>query len=344
MIRGAAHTPIPNGCREQLASAIATDIPGFARTLHESPTPADLKRTYDPFPHKVTTDDVQASLKEIAHDPKALSEVMAGLGTWVGNSYDGLVKSMGTDGAVDMDAFKNESIQMGDTFCALLTAVRDAGKQDRDKALATLASFRFGVNIVFDVAKHVPVVGEISGDLAKIPGGVSGKAEDNLKDSVAAWMSGVDKETEGLKSKKKSQDELNALNGLLFDKSMSALGKDQLLLYKLMEEQGRLAAKDPGHQKQPEWPPFMFRGGKSPSIPMEPPPEAGFLTDLLDPKYVGPDGSIVFPGPGDENYSNYRGWCNAGWNRVAERAHTMSDGASEQMHQCMTDKQWVESS
>lgn len=289
--------------------------------------------------------ELQATLKEIAHDPAALSEVMAGLGTWVGDSFDGLVKTMGSDGRLNMDAFKNESKQIGDTFCSLLVAVRDAGKQDRDKALATLASFRFGVSIVFDVVKRVPVVGEVSGELAKLPGGLSGKAEGSLQESIAGWISGVDKETEGLKSKKKSQDELNALNGMLFDKSMSALGKDPLLLYKLMDEQAQFAVRDPDHQKPPEWPPFMFQAGKAPSIPMEPPPNnPGFLTNLLDPKYVGSDGTILWPGPGDPNYSNYRGWSKAGWNRVAERAHTMSDEASDQMHKCMTEKQWVEGS
>lgn len=133
----------------------------------------------------------------------------------------------------------------------------------------------------------MPVVSQISAGLGKVPGGVSGKAEEKLQDHIAEWVSGVDKETEGLKSKKKSSDQLNALNGLLFDKSMGALAKKPLLLYQLLDKQAKLAQQDPAHQQRPEWPPFMFKDEQAPLIPMEPEPtDPQFLLSRLKPEYV----------------------------------------------------------
>ena len=342
MVKRAGQQSLPNGCRQQLARSIASDLPAFARNIQDKPTPEELKRTYEPFDHKLTREEIQAALTEVAHDPAALSEVMAGLGGWIENEIDGLVSTMGAD-VVNVEAFNIESAKIGETFCTLLDSVRNAGRQDRDKALATLASFRFGVGIVFDAAKSIPVVSQISSGLGKVPGGVSGKGEEKLQDSIAEWISGVDKETEGLKSKKKSADQLTALNGMLFDKSMGALAKKPLLLYGLLDKQAKLAQQEPAHHQRPEWPPFMFKDGMAPPIPMEPAPtDPNFLAGLLNPDYVAADGSVLFPGPGDENYANYRGWCTAPWNSIAERAHTMSDDANERLHNCMIEKEWIE--
>ncbi len=45
-----------------------------------------------------------------------------------------------------------------------------------------------------------------------------------------------------------------------------------------------------------------------------------------------------------EASDNYLAWCDQPWNTIAERAHRMADKATAEMHQCMTEIGWIESS
>lgn len=338
MVRSASTTTLPAGARQGLAKLLAGHMPNVAAIIHDPDNQLSAEfRVNEDF----TADEVKSTLSEIAHDPTALATAMAGLGSFVGGTYDDFARQMAQQAdpsKLDPDLverFKNENRKIGTTFCEMARSVRAAGIKDREKAMSALASFRFGVDIVFDAVKKIPVVGAVEGGLntatAGAAGAVTGKGEDALKDKVAGWLSGVDAEEEAAKSKALTRTNVSALNGIAFDTSMSAMGKQPLLLHALL-------AKEPAAK----WPEAMMRQPHPPWPPQPAPTDPGHLRDYLLPQYLTADGGVAFPTPGDPAYHDYRSWCKQDWNTVAERAHTMSEAASEKMAQCMAESGWID--
>ena len=276
---------------------------------------------------------------------------MAGLGAWVEGTYDDLAKGIAEQtNPAELDAtviekFKRENLKIGDTFCQVARSTRAAGIADREKAMATLAGFRFGVDIVFDAVKKIPVVSAAESALdattAGAGGKISGQGEEALKSKIAGWWSGVDAEEEAAKSKALTKDNVTALNGIFFDRSMDALGKHPMVLAKLLADNP--APKDPNDPRQiVGWPPAMLITKDNP-VPITPlPTDPTYLRNYLKPEYIAEDGSVMFPAPGDPAYSSYRDWCTLDWNRVSERALSMSEIGSARMHGCMVEVGWIE--
>ena len=338
MVRSASTTTLPNGARQGLGRILSGHVPNIAAIIVD---PKNQLTTEFRVAEDFSDVEIKAAITEIAHDPKALSEVMASLGGWVEGTYNDLVKRIAQqpDPAV-LDPsllrdFKQENLKIGRTFCAVAHSVRDAGIKDREKAMATLAGFRFGVDIFVGAVKSIPAVGAVSGGLDKATAGaagqVSGVGQEALSDKIASWMSGVDAEEEAAKSKAITNENVTALNGILFDKTMNALGTQPLVLHALL-------ARDPAAK----WPDAMLQSpsNQPPKSPV--PTDPNYLKQYLKPEYVGEDGSVHFPVPGDPAYNDYRSWCTKDYNNVAGEAHELSDAASVEMHRCMTDVGWVD--
>jgi hypothetical protein len=340
MVKSAATTPLPDGAREGLAHVVADHISDIASILNGQSHDKDSKYA---VPQVFTANEIALAITEIAHDPKALATVMGGFGDWVsGMSDDFAAQIAAQPDPAKLDSglrtsFIQENERIGTAFCKVAHSVRTAGIQDRDKALASLANFKFGVGIVFDAVKKIPVVGAVTDEVNTASIGVSGKVadkgEDALKDKVASWMSGVDAEEEAAKSKDRSQQALMGLDAMLFDKSMGGLAKHPLAVQAIL-------ASDP----KGEWPPSMLLDPNV-QVPKSPlPTDPMFLKQYVKPQYLTGDGCLRFPELGDPAYVEYRDWCGQPWNNVSGRAKEMSKEASDTMHDCMVEVGWIDAS
>lgn len=303
----------------------------------------------------VTEEQVRATLKEIARDKEALGALMAALGASVAEPYTEVVDAMRfslrfrppgmpdaawrAEVADKVEAagkgYAQEAQQIGEMFCETADAVRQVGIDKREAAAAMLANYRLGVDIAFGFIEKIPGVGQakavVDTAVGVVPSTKVAGFEGEVKDGIAAAISGIDTELISAETKEESARARELLDRMVAENMMQAIARDPVVLSQLEVTLPDGMLVNPG---QPLPPPV----GEPPRIP------DGFLK----PEFVDSrTGGVLLPRPGSEHYKEFSKWYREdedAHNSLYQAALNASEPVREHMGKCMLEKLWGEAS
>ena len=299
----------------------------------------------------VSVDQMRATLKEIAKDKEALSTLISGFGASLAGPYadvaDQFAKALpqrtpdmslrdwetkvGNAGAAANGFWQDGSVQMGSMLCEIADGARQAGIQQREAALATLANFRLGVDIAIGL---IPGAAQAEAALnkvvSKIPDTRVQEFEGKVKDGIAEAISGIDEQVLG-KGKATAQSTREALESMINENMMAAMAKNAEVLYRLETRFPDSMLVNPGQPIPP---------------PITDPPPPRIPPGYLKPQFMDPGGGARLPLPGSPEYPEFKKWAEQSKPPVAlhNAATAAAKPVRDQVTSCMANKLWDEHS
>jgi hypothetical protein len=246
---------------------------------------------------------LQATLKELARDDAALGTFVSGIGARASQAYaqtagafDEKLRS-GEDwqtAAMDLNAaYAGGGKRLGTMFCEVTKALHQEGLDRVARAQTILSRYQFGVNLAFEVVPGLRDMGSIAFKGHELPGTISGKVTDELKDKVAGAIAGVDPSEVACDAKAKEAKLRLQLDHMISENMMTAMaGRDGLLSQGKMELPGWMMKERPAFFDDPTatWP-------------------QDYPSAYLKPEFVDRAGKARFPVVGDKDHEAFEKWC-----------------------------------
>jgi hypothetical protein len=259
---------------------------------------------------------------------------MTGLGAWSSRVYAGAADMLTADNNEAVRTkFVDQFAEMGQAFCKMTNAVKNAGLKDRAEAQALLSRYSMGVGIAFELLDKVPGVAEAKGIAEKVPGGVAGKMEDKLKEAVAADLSGVNYSEIVARTKKDTDTTMTVVDHMVTENMMGAIARRPQLMC------------DIGMKTWGKWPPFMLKDpAPAPDAPAGPFPDC--LGTFIKPEFLDGSGGVRLPAPGSASYKSFQQWymfSPSHDNDLYKRALVLTAEVRHDMNGCMAQIQFQDS-